>query len=136
MSVEHVNPESLPLPMGQYSMISLAPTAGRVVAIAGQLGRSNGGLVPSDVEQECIQAFRNIATACESIGATPSDIVHVRTFLVGRSVFDAFKAARSEVYGEWFGSDAPPASTLVFVLGLADPEAVCEIEALVSLPDS
>ena len=136
MSVEHLNPQSLPLPKGQYSTISIAPTDGRVVAISGQLGRSGGESAASSVQEECVQAFRNVVTACGSIGATPSDIVHLRTFLVGRSVFDAFKAARSEVYSEWFGSEAPPASTLVFVSGLADPEAVCEIDALVSVPGS
>ncbi len=71
--------------------------------------------------------------ACEAIGAEPADIVHLRTLLVERSTLAAFADARSVVFAEWFGRRPPPSSTLAFVVGLADADALCEIEALVAI---
>ena len=48
----------------------------------------------------------------------------VTCFLTDRDLLAAFRAARGAVFG-----DHAPASTLLFVAGLADPRFMVEIEA-------
>jgi enamine deaminase RidA (YjgF/YER057c/UK114 family) len=52
------------------------------------------------------------------------NIVKTTTFLTDRGLLDTFRAARGAVFG-----DHAPASTLLFVAGLADPRWMVEIEA-------
>jgi enamine deaminase RidA (YjgF/YER057c/UK114 family) len=55
---------------------------------------------------------------------TVANIVKTTVFLTDRSLLGAFRAARGALLGEH-----APASTLLFVAGLADPRFVVEIEA-------
>ena len=55
---------------------------------------------------------------------TPANVVKVTTFLTNRDWLAAYRAARSV-----FFPTEPPASTLLFVAGLADPALHFEIEA-------
>ena len=51
-------------------------------------------------------------------------MVKTTTFLTDRALLSAFRAARGAVF-----ADHAPASTLLFVAGLADPRFMVEIEA-------
>ncbi|NND02665.1 MAG: RidA family protein [Acidimicrobiia bacterium] len=133
MPPERRNPESMPQPTGAYSMVSVAAPGKRIAVISGQTGRLASGSLSGDPIEQCRQTFEHVAAACEAIGATPSDIVNLRTYLVGAEMLKAFVAARNEVFAEWYGDALPPASTLLFVSGLADPEAKCEIEASIAV---
>ena len=132
MAVEHRNPERMRSPGGQYSLISIGPPGARIVCVSGQTGRRSDHTISSNRVTEIRDAFEHVGLACTSIGATPYDIIHLRTLLVGRSTMADFHTARSEIFVEWFDGDPPPASTVAFVVGLADPEASCEIEALIA----
>ena len=57
-------------------------------------------------------------------GMTVENIVKTTAFLTDRGLLDAYRQARGAVFG-----DHAPASTLLFVAGLADPRWVVEIEA-------
>lgn len=59
---------------------------------------------------------------------TPANVVKVTVFLTDRSWISAYRTAR----GAFFPAD-PPASTLLFVAGLADPAFGFEIEAEASV---
>ncbi len=133
MEIEHINPPSVPLPSGLYSTISLAPKGARFAVISGQTGRQADGAISASLVTECRDTFEHLRLACEAIGAKPSDIVHLRTLLVERATLAAFAEARSAVFAEWFDGRPPPSSTLAFVVGLADADARCEIEALVAI---
>ena len=115
-------------------MISIAPAGARVAVISGQIGRRPNEPDGGDPIVECRHAFEQVRLACEAIGATVWDIVHLRTLLVDRANLAAFATARSTAFEQWYGDGAPPSSTLSFVVGLADADAICEIEALVAVP--
>jgi enamine deaminase RidA (YjgF/YER057c/UK114 family) len=53
-----------------------------------------------------------------------TNIVKTTVFLTDRALLSAFRAARGAVFG-----DHAPASTLLFIAGLADPRFMVEIEA-------
>lgn len=66
--------------------------------------------------------------ALEAAGASPSDLVNVRTYVVDH---DAEKLAIFlRVRDEILAADPPPASTLVGVERLALPELLIEAEAV------
>jgi len=55
---------------------------------------------------------------------TLENIVKTTAFLTDRGLLDSYRQARGAVFGEH-----APASTLLFVAGLADPRWMVEIEA-------
>ena len=56
---------------------------------------------------------------------TVANVVKTTAFLTDRGLLAGYRQARGAV----FGDQAPPASTLLFVAGLADPRWLVEIEA-------
>lgn len=112
--------------------LTLAPH--RLAFLSGQTGRRLDGSISHDPQQQAEDAFHNIALLLDAVGSGPRQITHLRTYLVGREVLSPFAAARSSVFDRWFGEDAPPSNTLSIVAGLADIDAVVEIEAIANVP--
>ena len=70
------------------------------------------------------EAFANLRAVLTANGMAVENIVKTTVFLTDRGLLPIFRSARSAVFG-----DHAPASTLLFVAGLADPRFVVEIEA-------
>ena len=120
------NPESIHPPLGAYSHQVDVPGASRLLAIAGQVGRTPGGRVPEDPIEQVSVALENIHRSLEAAGMEIKDLVKLNWYVVG----DMDLARRREVLAAWLGGHEPPASTLVYVVALAAPEYRVEIEAL------
>ena len=71
------------------------------------------------------QAFANLRAVLAAHEMTVANIVKTTAFLTDRELLASYRQAR----GALFGDNPPPASTLLFVAGLADPSWVVEIEA-------
>ena len=84
---------------------------------------------PGDVARQCEQAFRNLQTALEAAGCRPENVVKLTYFVTDVAVYR--KAAREvgAAYRAVFGKHYP-ASTLVEVEALYEPEAVFEVECV------
>ena len=82
------------------------------------------GSVPATGEGQIAQAFANLRAVLEANGMNPANVVKTTVFLTDRALITAFRSAR----GTFFGAHAP-ASTLLFISGLADPRYMVEIEA-------
>ena len=78
-------------------------------------------------------AFANLGTLIDSLGASPSDIACLRTYLTAGTQ-EGFYQGRDQVFSRWFPDADYPVNTLVVIIGLADPRAVVEVEAVVALP--
>jgi enamine deaminase RidA (YjgF/YER057c/UK114 family) len=70
------------------------------------------------------RCFELIERALAAAGATLTDVVRTRTFLVDRNDSEAIGAVHAEAMG-----DARPAATMIVVAGLLDPRWRVEIEA-------
>lgn len=104
---------------------SRAVRVGNHVSVSGTVGRgADGSVVAGGVYEQAKQTIENIRVALEQSGASLSDVVRTRTYLVDIDTQDDFARAHREAFGE-----IRPASTLVEVSRLATPEMLVEIEA-------
>ena len=121
--IRRTNPSTVRAPTGYSHSISIRNPERRVV-ISGQVGVTLDGSVPEDADGQIRQAFANLKAVLEANDMTPANIVKTTVFLTDRALLEPYRAARASVL-----TGEPPASTLLFVAGLADPRWVVEIEA-------
>lgn len=121
---EKRNPETVHPPVGAYSHHVEVTGPGRWLAIAGQVGRTLDGAVPKDPIEQVELALANVQRNLEAAGMGVTDVVKLNWYVVGQ--IDT--ARRREVTLAWLG-DHRPASTFVYVAGLAAPEYRVEVEA-------
>jgi enamine deaminase RidA (YjgF/YER057c/UK114 family) len=118
------NPDTVHAPLGAYSHQVEIPAGARWLAIAGQVGAGKNGKVSQEPAEQARQCLENIRRNLEAAGMEVRDIVKLNWYVVGS--IDAQR--RRELLTEFLG-DHRPASTLVYVAGLASPDYKVEIEA-------
>jgi len=117
------NPETVPPPGGHYThAIEVAPGA-RWLVVSGQTGNAADGSIPKDMTGQATNAWTSLIRILEANGMRAADIVKVTHFLTRREDFAAYNAVRLKFLGEH-----KPASTLLYISGLASPEFLVEVE--------
>jgi len=123
MTTTRTNPPTVRAPTGYTHGVLITAPARRLV-MSGQIGITPDGTIPAAADAQIGQAFANLRAVLEAHDMTPANVVKVTTFLTDRDWLPAYRAIRTA----FFPTD-PPASTLLFVAGLADPALHFEIEA-------
>jgi enamine deaminase RidA (YjgF/YER057c/UK114 family) len=121
--IKRINPSAVRAPTGYSHSIQVTGDYTRVI-ISGQVGLAPDGTTPSSGEAQIAQAFANLRAVLAENGMGVENVVKTTAFLTDRDLLSAFRQARGAVFG-----DHAPASTLLFVAGLADPSWMFEIEA-------
>jgi len=112
---------------------SRAVRVGPWVAVAGTTAVDEEGLVIASLDAygQAVYILRKIDTALTKAGARIEDVVRTRIFLSNMDDWQAVGRAHAE-----FFRDIRPASTMVQVGRLVDPNLLVEIEADAIIPES
>ncbi len=126
-----VNPPNLydPSPNG-YSTAVIVPSAARVAYISGQGGQDGTGALSPDFAVQVKQAYANLRTALDALGARPDQVAKLTVFVVDHDMSKL--GVLTENVKEMFG-EALPAQTLIPVPKLAIDPMLFEVEAVVVL---
>lgn len=128
MTHEIIQPKSVHSTVGVgYSHVA---RVGDTVYIAGQIALNRSGHLvgEGDIEAQTQQVYANLQAILKELGGNLNDIVKMTTYLTDRSQLEAFRRVRNR-----FFSDPFPPNTLLFILGLAQPQYLVEIEAVAVL---
>ncbi|PZS40469.1 MAG: hypothetical protein DLM62_02745 [Pseudonocardiales bacterium] len=103
---------------------SRAVRVGDRVLVSGTTPVWPDGSCPDDATVQARRCFEIIAQALAQAGASLTDVVRTRMFLIDPSAADAVGAVHGALFAE-----IRPAATMVIVAGLLDPRWKVEIEA-------
>ena len=129
MTVKLFTPPTLPR-RGGYSQVCEV-TSGRLVLIAGQ--------VPHDVHDKMVgegdfdaqveQVFRNLDAALKAAGGSMKDLVKIVNYCVA-SVSQEQRINYRTIRDRYVNTAAPPVSTFIYVVRLAQPNWLFEMDAM------
>jgi enamine deaminase RidA (YjgF/YER057c/UK114 family) len=103
-----------------------AVLVGETVHVSGTTGTDPSGkvLAPGDAYAQTVQAIRNIENALKRLGLGLEHVVRTRVYVTQIDRWEEVAKAHSEFFGE-----IHPATSLIGVNRLVDPEMLVEIEA-------
>lgn len=129
MKMKTINPKSL-FDSRQYGFSQIVVTnPGQMIFISGQVAWDENQQIVgvNDLAKQTQQSLDNLENALEAAGATLEHVVMLRIYKVNYQKEDG--AIISQVLKTRFGTENPPASTWLSVLGLANEGFMIEIEA-------
>jgi len=133
MERRFINPLELSSPTG-YSHVAVS-SAGRTVHVSGQIAFDGTGRIvgKGDLRAQAVQVYENLKAALAAADAGLGDVVKMTTFVVDLTPEKA--QIMREVRGQYLPEDHRPASTMVGVTSLVNPDLLVEIEVVAVLTD-
>jgi enamine deaminase RidA (YjgF/YER057c/UK114 family) len=130
MELSHINPATLHI--SPFFSQGVRIDGGSLLVVGGQNGTdASGDIVSGDLEDQTVQAFRNVLAVLAEVGADQRHVARLTIYIqAGHDVAAGYQAAAT-VWG-----DHPTAITVVQVAGFARPDALVEIDALAAIPET
>lgn len=127
MPAEFINPPTLPKTYGWTHVVRHGP--GTLIHISGQaaIDPTSPVVAKGDLKLQTEKTFENLTHALAAAGARWSDVVCTRLYVVDFK--PEYLPIIREIRSRYVSSENPPASTLVGVTALANPDWLIEIEA-------
>jgi reactive intermediate/imine deaminase len=116
-------------PVANYKMATRME-GGRLLYIAGQVSRDADGEVlgKGDIRAQAQQVFQNVRNVLQAAGGDVGDLLKITTYITNLDNFPAVAEIRSS-----FFPGTLPASTLIVVSRLAQPELLIEVEGMAAI---
>jgi enamine deaminase RidA (YjgF/YER057c/UK114 family) len=132
MNKQYLNPKELNPPRF-YTHAVTASGAGKLVYVSGQVSWDASGNVvgKGDMRAQSEQVFRNVGAALKAAGAGWGDVIKMNGYMVGMHAERV--TAYREVRQRFLKEGALPASTLVGVERLVDPDLLLEVEVVAAV---
>lgn len=128
MSRNAINPESM-YGSVQYGFSHAVKSDGStIIHCAGQVAWDKDYQVVggNDIAAQARQALNNLKTVLAEAGATPADVVRMRTYVVNHT--PEYLEPVGMAIAEFYGDTLPAANTWIGVQSLALPDFMIEIE--------
>jgi enamine deaminase RidA (YjgF/YER057c/UK114 family) len=125
------NPAGVAGPFGSYSHGIEVESPMRLVFGSGQTGVDTDGRIGEDIEEQSRLLWRNIEAVLAGAGMKISDIAQLTMLLVRREDLATAREIREE-----YLDGHRPASTLLFVAGLAHPDWLIEVDFVAARPST
>jgi enamine deaminase RidA (YjgF/YER057c/UK114 family) len=130
--VQHINPYDLSKNPAFTNVITVTGSV-RTIYIGGQdaLDASGSIVGKADIKLQTEQVFKNLQAALRAGGASLEHVIKWNIYVVqGQPMPPAF-----EVFQQiWGRRPNPPAITVLFVPGLANPDFLVEMDAIAVVP--
>ena len=126
--VEHINPDVLSKNPAFTNVISVTGNV-KTIYIGGQDAVDASGTIvgKGNIKQQTEQVFSNLQAALKAGGAELENVIKWNIYIVqGQPIQPAFEVFQNV----WGRRPNPPAITVMFVFGLANPEFLVEMEAI------
>jgi enamine deaminase RidA (YjgF/YER057c/UK114 family) len=131
-AIEYVNPEGLPVnPAFTQAVVVNEPH--RTIYVGGQnaVDENEHVVGRGDIAAQRKQIFANLRRVLRASGADLEHVVKWNIHVVeGQPIQSAFAVFQQE----WDRNRPPPAVSMMFVAGLANPEFLAEIDAVAVVP--
>ena len=133
MKKEIINPAELGAAPRYWSHAVTIAGPAKLVYVSGQVSWGPDGQVvgKGDMRRQCEQVFGNVATVLRASGAGWGDVIKMNAFMVGMNAENV--AAFREIRARYLQAGQLPASTLVGVASLVQPELLLEVEVVAAL---
>ncbi|WP_136162559.1 RidA family protein [Sphingomonas flavalba] len=133
MTNRRINPASLYDSVGYGFSHAALQEGGRTLHLAGQVAWDKDGAIvgAGDLAAQTRQALANLKAVLAEAGATPADVVRLRTYVVDHHP-DKLGAVLPEIMAFYDGVTPAP-NTFIGVAALALPDFLIEIEATAAL---
>jgi len=130
MRAEKVNPPGLYDSVRYGFSHAARQRGGSVLHLAGQVAWDKDGTLvgAGDLAAQARQALANIRAVLAAAGASPADVLGLRTYVVNHSP-EKLGPVLGEIAG-FYGEATPAPNTFIGVSALALPEFLIEIEAI------
>lgn len=122
-TIRRLNPPQIAGPFATYAQGVAIDGPVRWLFGAGQTGVAADGTTPGDIEGQARLVWANMRAVLAESGMGIEDIVQLNMLLVNREDAAGAMAVRNEEL-----DDHRPASTLMYIAGLARPEWLIEID--------
>jgi len=112
---------------------SRAVKVGNMIFVSGTTGMGEDGKLvgPGDPYKQTVQAFKVVEKALARAGASLKDVVRTRLYVTDISKWEAYGRAHGELFGE-----IRPATAMIQISKLIEPDMVVEVEADAVLPEA
>jgi enamine deaminase RidA (YjgF/YER057c/UK114 family) len=116
-------------PVANYKMATRME-GGRLLYIAGQVARDAEGnvLAPGDIRTQAREVYQNVRRVLQAAGGDLTDLLKITTYLTRSEDVPIVAEVRQQ-----FMSGELPASTLIVVSRLAQPDLLIEVEGMAAI---